>query len=159
MAKLIFDEDNMICYLEEYAQTMTGPGVRWPGIGKEMSDEYLMARIRQEEMMPKKAMCNHCNNEFPSKSQMFLHLKLTQPDGKGRCIPMQQLMDENELAWVCLSLGYTNSDGVEDHIRQAFITLAKDQQSTTTSVDVDSRHGQYHRAGHSQQLPMLLQSS
>eukprot|EP00956_Cyclotella_meneghiniana_P001582 scaffold1778_cov63-Cyclotella_meneghiniana.AAC.4 len=125
MAKLIFNEDNMVCYLEEYAQSMTGPGVRWPGIGENISDEYLTARLRQEELIPNKATCNQCLLEFSSRSKLFRHLKSTEPNGEGKCVSIQQNVEKDgETVWVCISLGYTSSDAVEDNLRQAFLALS-----------------------------------
>ena len=139
MAKLIFNKNSMVCYLEEYAQSMTGPGVRWPGIGENITDEYLTARLRQEELIPQKATCNQCLSEFPSRSQLFIHLKSTQPNGEGKCVSIHQNMEEGETMWVCISLGYTNSDTIEENMRQAFLALSNDDdlqfKSTKTTID------------------------
>ena len=137
MAKLTFDKDDKICILEEYAQSMAGSGVRWPGIGSEISDEYLMARLKQEEIIPNKATCNECKMQFSSRSQLFIHLKSTEPDGEGKCVQIQQSIDECDTDWVCMSLGYLNSDGVEDDIRSAFTALTKELQQSTATINID----------------------
>ena len=137
MAKLTFDKDDKICILEEYVQSMTGSGVRWPDIGSEISDEYLVARLKQEEIVPNKATCNECRIQFSSRSQLFIHLKSTEPDGEGKCVQIQQNIDETD--WVCMSLGYLNSDCVEEDIRRAFTESAKElQQTIDTTIDIDS---------------------
>ena len=137
MAKLTFDKDNKICILEEYVQSMTGSGVRWPGIGSENSDEYLVARLKQEEIVPNKATCNECKMQFSSRSQLFIHLKSTEPNGEGKCVQIQQSIDET--VWICISLGYLNSDCVEDDIRSALTKMAKElQQTIDTTIDIDS---------------------
>jgi len=138
MAKLTFDKDDKICILEEYVQSMTGSGVRWPGIGSEISDEYLVARLKQEEIVPNKATCNECKMQFSSRSQLFIHLKSTEPNGEGKCVQIQQSIDQCTV-WVCMSLGYLNSDCVEEDIRRAFTESAKElQQTIDTTIDIDS---------------------
>jgi len=135
MAKLTFDKDDKICILEEYVQSMTGSGVRWPGIGSEISDEYLVARLKQEDIVPNKATCNECKMQFSSRSQLFIHLKSTEPDGEGKCVQIQQSKEES--VWVCMSLGYLNSDCVEDDIRRALTELAKELQQSTATINID----------------------
>jgi len=137
LAKLVFEGDK-ICYLEEYAQAMDGPGVRWPGIGEEVSDENLAARIRQSPVVPKRVKCDLCSVDFPSKTQLFRHLKSTQPDGEGVCVSIQQQPEEEgTFAWICMSLGYTCSEGVEGEIARALVALAKDHSQPASSVDAN----------------------
>ena len=145
IAKLEFRGDK-ICYLEEYAQAMTGPGVRWPGIGEDVSDDDLAARIRMDPpKAPKKVVCDVCHSEFASRTQLFRHLKSTEArvdgDGIGRCVPIEKREGGEAFAWICMSLGYTCSEGVDEQLLQALIALTQNRTSLqlpSTSVDSDS---------------------
>lgn len=104
IAKLIF-EGSKICYLEEYAQGMAGSAVKWPGI--DATEEDLWSRIRFDPPKPPPAVaCELCNSRFPSRTQLFTHLKETTytegPD--GTCTPNLRTKRE---ALLCLSITYT----------------------------------------------------
>ena len=138
MAKLIFAGDR-ICYLEEYAQSMTGPGVRWPGLGKDVSDEELMTRIRQDpikvDVSKERVECNICRERFPSRTQLFNHLKSTKPnDDESKCLPITDHAEAEDYVWICLSLGYICNDNVGDKILRALMAVADDKSLEERSL-------------------------
>ena len=128
MAKLIF-EDSKICYLEEYAQSVQGPGVKWPGL--DAPDAELWRHIRQdpEPVAEKKTvLCKRCGAAFPSRTQLFRHLKATEMrEDKSGCIPID---DEEDSIWICLSLGYTSNDNLDDIIFGALQDLGGNVEGT-----------------------------
>ena len=141
MAKMIFRDDK-ICHLEEYAQTMTGPGVKWPGLGEEVSDADIQARIRQDPLiLPKKKdiLCDRCGVAFPSRTQLFRHLKSMKAAKVENgveigCIPVDADDTDDDTScnfvWVCLSVGYSYSKDIKDAIRQALLNLVDGPENT-----------------------------
>ena len=130
MAKIIFDPDSgKICYLEEYAQACTGPGVRWPNNfddASTVSDAELWSRVRQDPIEPKapakNIVCTHCGESFPSKSQLFKHLRALEKEKQDTAI------------WVCLSIGYIESTDVTENLERALSSMLPKE----AAVEVDS---------------------
>lgn len=130
MAKLMFDQDSgKICYLEEYAQACTGPGVRWwPDFfddHKAVSDAELWSRVRQDPIVPKAVeknivTCTHCGKCFPSKSQLFKHLRSLEEEKKGIKI------------WICLSVGYVESADITDKLGRALSSSLPEEADVET---------------------------
>ena len=134
MAKLIFDPDSgKICYLEEYAQACTGPGVKWPAKFDDesaVSDSELWSRVRQDPIEPTKAVaknivCTHCDESFPSKSQLFKHLRALE----------NEKQDTN--VWICLSIGYIESADVTEKLQSGLTSILPEE----TAVETDSLTG------------------
>ena len=74
LAKLMFDADGKVCYLEEYAQSVSGPSSRWPPLDAPSAE--LWRRVRREQTeVAKAAVCGVCGAAFPSKSKLFAHLR------------------------------------------------------------------------------------
>jgi len=127
MAKLIFDEDSgRICHLEEYAQACSGPGVKWPehfDDANAVSDAELWSMIRQEPVVPKvpskNIVCSHCGSSFPSKSQLFKHLR--------------SLEEQDTAVWICLSIGYAASTDISEKIKNTLNRLPEE-----AAVEMDS---------------------
>ena len=135
MAKLVFDEDSgKICQLEEYAQACSGPGVKWPenfADANAVSDADLWSRMRQDPIVPRaptqKILCSHCGSSFPSKSQLFKHLR--------------SLEEQDAAVWVCFSVGYIDSTHVSSKFQNGLSSLpeeaAVEMGSLTWAVPLD----------------------
>ena len=82
VARLEF-RGEQICYLEEYGQSVSGPGARWPPL--DASEDELAARIRKRfKESAVAATCDKCRTPFASRSKLFAHLRAT-PCGEGQC--------------------------------------------------------------------------
>ena len=82
VARLEF-RGEQICYLEEYGQSVSGPGARWPPL--DASEDELAARIRKRfRESAVAATCDKCQAPFASRSKLFAHLRAT-PCGEGQC--------------------------------------------------------------------------
>ena len=82
VARLEF-RGEQICYLEEYGQSVSGPGARWPPL--DASEDELAARIRKRfKESAVAATCDKCQTPFASRSKLFAHLRAT-PCGEGQC--------------------------------------------------------------------------
>ena len=80
VARLEFRGDQ-ICYLEEYGQSVSGPGARWPPL--DASEDELAQRIRKRfKESAVAATCDKCQTPFASRSKLFAHLRAT-PCGEG----------------------------------------------------------------------------
>ena len=80
VARLEF-RGEQICYLEEYGQSVSGPGARWPPL--DASEDELAARIRKRfKESAVAATCDKCQTPFASRSKLFAHLRAT-PCGEG----------------------------------------------------------------------------
>ena len=80
VARLEF-RGEQICYLEEYGQSVSGPGARWPPL--DASEDELAARIRKRfKESAVAATCDKCRTPFASRSKLFAHLRAT-PCGEG----------------------------------------------------------------------------
>lgn len=136
VARLEFGSDGRISSLEEYAQSMTGPGVVWPTLDLIHDEDYdkcwkdpLLSRQTQ---LPKhnttpKATCNHCQHEFSSRTQLFKHLKHTWQEANSKCISIVP----PKWMWISISLGYTNHEDIENRLQSLLIAcLPKDEAST-----------------------------
>jgi ketosteroid isomerase-like protein len=136
MAKLVF-QGNQISYLEEYAQGMEGPAVRWPGI--QATDHDLWERIRFEpEKSTPPVVCERCNGMFPSRTKLFQHLRETDEgaDGSG-CMPNAEAkarMQATACVLVCLSLSYSCKDP-EEQVLQAIMNAIPSKSETETETN------------------------
>ena len=84
LAKLVFNDDcTKIKYLEEYAQGTSTARYNWPpaGIGSNTSDAALWDMVRNEPnafaTRGKQTFCKICKQHFPSRAQLFVHLRKT----------------------------------------------------------------------------------
>ena len=83
VAKLHFSDDALqISYLEEYAQGASGRKFNWPSTGideKSTPDSVLRDMLRCEPgafaTIGKAATCRVCGADFPSRAQLFKHLR------------------------------------------------------------------------------------
>jgi ketosteroid isomerase-like protein len=139
MAKLVF-QGNRISYLEEYAQGMEGPAVRWPGI--QATDYDLWERIRFEpEKSTPPVVCERCNGMFPSRTKLFQHLRETDEgaDGSG-CVPNAEAKARMQAAasvLVCLSLSYSCHDP-EQQVLQALMNAIPCKSETETETETET---------------------
>ena len=128
-----------ISYLEEYAQGVEGKNFQWPGL--DATADELWDKIRFEAPKPPpRAVCNKCDESFPSRKKLFEHIKFTDPqydsDDKCICVPNEDCRRKmlSEHVFVCLSVSHWCDDPQERLIR-----AWKDARSRLISDDDISR--------------------
>jgi hypothetical protein len=133
MAKLIF-EGTKILYLEEYAQGMAGPAVRWPGMDDK--DDELLSKIRFDPPKPPPPVaCENCKAMFASRTKLFAHLRDTELQPDGQCVPNNEDIEMDVL--VCLSMSYSSVKDPQQYIQRAFAKLHGELDAITWAVPTE----------------------